>query len=40
MAHGFRNFISEVFVNGKFPKISCYTVTINNDSHFATIDLP
>ena len=21
MAHGFRKFISEVFVNGKFPKI-------------------
>ena len=26
MAHSFRKFISEVFVNGKFPKISRYTV--------------
>ena len=27
MAHGFRKFISEVFVNGKFPKIFRYTVS-------------
>ena len=26
MAHSFWKFISEVFVNGKFPKISCYMV--------------
>ena len=28
MAHSFRKFISEVFVNGKFPKISRYTVCV------------
>ena len=28
MALGFQKFISEVFVNGKFPKISRYTVIV------------
>ena len=31
MALGFRKFISEVFVNGKFPKISRYTVLHDKD---------
>ena len=28
MSLGFRKFISEVFMNGKFPKISRYTVLL------------
>ena len=34
MLHGFRKFISEVFMNGKFPKISRYMVVEEVEKYF------
>ena len=38
MAHGFRKFISQVFVNGKFPKIlpsENFPLYVGNHFHFS-----